>query len=153
MKLQTATRLGIYAVLELARDPARQLSAAEIASRYGISVNHLAKVLRALDREGLVEAARGAGGGYRFRGNLKRVTLLDVIEVFEGVEVPSRGEPGAATPAGRALGRVLGEIAQISRATLGSITIATLLKLGAPPALDRRGRKAQSGTAIPVKGC
>ena len=133
MKLQTATRLGIYAVLELASDPGRQLSAKEIAKRFGISVNHLGKVLRTLGRAGLVEAVRGAGGGYRFCGNDRRVTLLDVIQLFEDVVSPSsRGsrEPGVRTPAGRALHRVVDEIHEITRATLGSITIATMLKLG-----------------------
>ena len=77
MKLQKATLFGLYSVLELARDPSRQLSATDIAERYGISANHLAKVLRDLGRAGLVEAARGAGGGYRFIGNARRTTLLD----------------------------------------------------------------------------
>ena len=48
MKLQKASRYGLYAVLELARDPGRQLSAADIAGIYDISTNHLAKVLRDL---------------------------------------------------------------------------------------------------------
>ena len=38
-------------------------------------------------------------------------------------------EPGSRTPQGRALGRVLEEIDQIARATLGSVTIATMGKL------------------------
>ena len=48
MKLQTATRLGLYAVLELARDPERTLSAADLAERFGVSNHHLAKVLGTL---------------------------------------------------------------------------------------------------------
>jgi Rrf2 family protein len=128
-----ATRLALYAVLQLAADPTKQLSAGEIAERFGISVNHLAKVLRTLGRAGLVEAVRGAGGGYRFRGNVRRVTLLDVIELFEDVGPNGRSEeePGAVTDEGAALGRVLGEIDDIARATLSSITLATMLKLGA----------------------
>ncbi len=131
MKLQTSTRLALFAALQLAADPRKQLAAAEIAERFGISVNHLAKVLRTLGRAGLVEAARGAGGGYRFRGNVKRVTLLDVIQLFEDVS-PSAlgdGEPGAASGEGRALRRVLDEIQDVARATLSSITLATMLKL------------------------
>jgi Rrf2 family transcriptional regulator, nitric oxide-sensitive transcriptional repressor len=131
MKLQIATRLALYAVLQLAADPARQFSAAEIADRFGISVNHLAKVLRTLGRAGLVEALRGAGGGYRFRGNARRVTLLDVIQLFEEVGPSPNGgdEPGAASPEGGALRQVMDEIDDIARATVGSITLATMLKL------------------------
>jgi Rrf2 family protein len=135
VKLQVATRLALYAALRLAADPSRQFAAAEIAERFGISVNHLAKVLRTLGRAKLVEAVRGAGGGYRFRGNARRVTLLDVIELFEPVGPSARGEdePGAATGEGRALRSVLDEIDDIARATLSSITLATMLKLMAEP--------------------
>lgn len=131
MKLQKASQFALYAALELASDPERQLSAAEIAQKYGISTNHLAKVLRDLGRAGLVESVRGAGGGYRFSGNAKRVTLLDVIELFEelGPGAPNAAEPADATEIGRGLQRVLREIDDIARATLRSITLATLLKL------------------------
>lgn len=129
MKLQKATLFGLYSVLELARDPSRQLSATDIAERYGISANHLAKVLRDLGRAGLVEAARGAGGGYRFVGNARRITLLDVVRVFEDFgEQTAAHEPGADTDIGGALDLVLSEIDDIARATLGSVTLSTLLK-------------------------
>jgi Rrf2 family transcriptional regulator, nitric oxide-sensitive transcriptional repressor len=130
MKLQKATLFALFAVLELARDPSRQLSAAEIATTYGISVNHLAKVLRDLGRIGLVEAVRGAGGGYRFIGNAKRTSLYDVIALFGDI-VPDAGEiPGAAgdTTIGVALAAVLREVDEIAIATFKSISLATLLK-------------------------
>ena len=75
MRLQKASRFALYAVLELAAEPGRQLSAAEIAGRYGISLNHLAKVMRELGRAGLVESARGVGGGFRFAGNARLTTV------------------------------------------------------------------------------
>lgn len=131
MKLQISTRLALYAALQLAAEPRTQFAAAEIAARFGISVNHLAKVLRTLGRAGLVEAVRGAGGGYRFRGNVKRVTLLDVIQLFEDVGPGTHGEveAGEASPEGRALRRVIEEIDDIAQATLRSITLATMLKI------------------------
>ncbi len=131
MRLQKATRCALFASLELAQDPERQISAAEIAEKYGISVNHLAKVLRDLTRAGLVEATRGAGGGYRFSGNAKRITLYQVIEIFEDVAASSnvRPEAGDDSDMGRALGRVLAEIDDITVSTLKSITLATLLKI------------------------
>ena len=131
MKLQIATRIALYAILDLAADPERQLSAGDIAERFGVSGNHLSKVLRTLGRAGLVEALRGAGGGYRFRGNAKRVTLLDVIRLFEDLEpdVQESRDPGSVTPEGRALRIVLDEIDDTARATLSSITLATMMKL------------------------
>ena len=131
MKLQKATRCALFAILELARHPERQISAAEIAEKYGISVNHLAKVLRDLARAGLVEATRGAGGGYRFSGNAKRVTLYQVVEMFEDIAASrsARPEAGDGSDVGRALGRVMAEIDDIAVSTLKSITLTTLLKI------------------------
>lgn len=147
MKLQISTRLALYAALQLAADPRKQFAAAEIAERFGISVNHLAKVLRTLGRAGLVEAVRGAGGGYRFRGNVRRVTLLDVIQLFEDVASRDRAvdEPGAASAEGQALRRVLDEIDDIARATLSSITLATMLKL-----IQERSSFPEEGDAPPL---
>jgi Rrf2 family transcriptional regulator, nitric oxide-sensitive transcriptional repressor len=146
MKLQIATRIALYAVLQLAADARKQFAAAEIAERFGISVNHLSKVLRTLGRAGLVEALRGAGGGYRFRGNARRVTLLHVIELFEdvGPSAHAEDEAGASSYEGRAMRRVIEEIDDIARATVGSITLATMLKLVDE---ERRGRDAGAARA------
>lgn len=149
MKLQKATRCALFAVLELASDPERQLSATDIADKYSVSANHLAKVLRDLGRAGLVESVRGAGGGYRFAANAKRATLFDVISVFEetGADCIANPEAGDATEIGIALCRVLQEIEAISRATLSSITIDTLLK-----ARRRQIRQDPGDTDIPSTG-
>tara|TARA_S200000501_G_scaffold320150_1_gene314843 strand:+ start:1135 stop:1551 length:417 start_codon:yes stop_codon:yes gene_type:complete len=130
MKLQKATQFGLYAVLELARDPQSQKSAVDIAKKYGISSNHLAKVLRDLGRAGLVESVRGAGGGYRFSGNSKRVTLMDVISIFEelGSDVSSADNITQRVDIEDALLSVLFEIDEITQATFSSITLDTLLK-------------------------
>lgn len=130
MKLQVSSRIAIFALIELATDPERQVSVAEIGQKYGVSAHHLAKVMHALGRAGLVRSIRGVGGGYSFSGNAKRITLLDVILLFEEVspgsdELDSESE---ATMAGQALRQVLNEIDDIARATLGAITISTMLK-------------------------
>jgi len=131
MKLQIATRHALFAIIELASQPDRQVSAADIAEKYDISPNHLAKVLRVLGREGMVDAARGVGGGYRFVGNARRLTLLDIIAVFEpiGASAAANREVGNATVEGAALAQVMDEIADTTRATLSSITVNTMLKI------------------------
>ena len=139
MKLQKNTLFALYSVLESASHPQRQRSAGQIARKYGISPHHLAKVLHTLAQAGAVESVRGVGGGYRFAGNAKRLTLMDVIELFENIKAPGRGPVAArsGTPrrrraeAGveRAVGSVLEEIDEIAKATFRSISIATMLKL------------------------
>ena len=79
MRLQKNTLLALYSVIEFASDPARHISAAEIADKHGVSAHHLAKVLAELARAGVVESIRGVGGGYRFAGNIRRLTMMDMI--------------------------------------------------------------------------
>ncbi|OGA33893.1 MAG: transcriptional regulator [Betaproteobacteria bacterium RIFCSPLOWO2_12_FULL_62_13b] len=139
MKLQKSTSLALYSVLEFAANPGRQASAAEIAEKYGASTHHLAKVLRELGRAGLVESARGVGGGYRFSGNTKRLTLMDVIELFENISTRTGKSEGfdGSSDVGRALGAVTAEVDEIARATFRSITLDTMLKL-----IERQRRAA-----------
>ena len=129
MKLQKNSRLALYSVLDFAAEPQRHIPAAEIAERYGESAHHLAKVLSELARAGIVESVRGVGGGYRFIANPRRLTLLDVIRLFEDLGGDGDGAVGVDTPVDRALATVLAEIDQIARATFGSITVATMLRL------------------------
>jgi len=131
MRLQISTSLALYSVLEFAANPERAISAADIAAKYEVSTHHLAKVLRELVRSGILESTRGVGGGYRFAGNARRLTLLDVIELFEdlGDRAGTRRQPGASTDVGSALGVVLAEIDEIAKATFRSITVSTMLRL------------------------
>jgi Rrf2 family protein len=134
MKLQTSTRLAIFAVLELTRHEGIQLSVADIGQKYGFSSHHLAKVMHVMSRAGLVRSVRGARGGYQFVGNPRRTTLLDVVQLFEDANA-FEDEVAAAdsTPEGKTLRTILGEIDKITRATLGSVTISTMREL-----VDRR---------------
>jgi Rrf2 family protein len=131
LRLQKNTWLALYSVLESASDPARHIPAAEVAEKYGVSAHHLAKVLSDLARAGIVESVRGAGGGYRFRGNARRLTLMDIVVLFEDFapSATAPSEPGERTPVGRALGAVLAEIDENAKATFSSITLATMLRM------------------------
>jgi Rrf2 family protein len=142
MKLQISTSLALYSALEFAARSGQAISAADIAAKYRVSTHHLAKVLRELVRAGVLESTRGVGGGYRFSGSAKRLTLMDVIELFEDIgdgDGRSR-QPGASTDVGRGLGVVLAEIDEIAKATFRSITIDTLLKLIARQRPEERKR-------------
>ena len=139
MKLQKNTLLALYSVLEFAGRPDELVPAAEVAAKHGESAHHLAKVLSELARAGIVESVRGVGGGYRFTGNVRRLTLMDVITLFEE-PLQGDGIGTDATPVDRALGAVLAEIDQIAAATFKSITLATMLQMvgkHAQPATQR----------------
>ncbi len=154
MKLQKNTVLALYSVLEFAGDPASHIAAAKIADKYGVSSHHLAKVLAELARAGVVESARGARGGYRFIGNVRRLTLLDVIQIFEEVVPPGAPPAGdaEASPVDRALGVVLSEIDQNARATFSSITLATMLRLIEKQEGEATAHRTEGTQCRPPKG-
>lgn len=131
MKLNKASLLALFAVLELASDPERQLSTSDIADKYGISSHHLAKVMRNLVQGGVLQAMRGAGGGYRFAGNVNRTTLLDIIQLFEKLEsdldMPNNWNH-SGDPIVVELQKISNEIDDLTKAVLGTITLATALK-------------------------
>ena len=131
MRLQVNTKLALYSVIEFAADPQRHIPAAEIAKKYGVSSHHLAKVLAELAHAGIVESVRGAGGGYRFVANARRLTLMDVIQLFEDFAPPvaQRGAHEGAGAVDQALDAVLSEVDEIAKATFSSITLATMLQL------------------------
>jgi DNA-binding IscR family transcriptional regulator len=87
--------------------------------------------MRNLVHSGLVQAVRGVGGGYRFAGNIRRTTLLDVIELFEKLEseldMPKHGNP-AAEPIVAELRSITEEIDDLTKAILDTITLETALK-------------------------
>ena len=139
MRLQKSTQFALYAVLELAADPERQMSTADIAARYGISAHHMAKVMPRLVRAGLIQSVRGVGGGYRFSGNVRRVTLWDVMELFEpDFQEAEDNEAAISTPISQALDNVRAEIDDLTRATMQSITLKSLLKFAPKEPLRER---------------
>jgi len=142
VRLQKNSRLALLAVLECAAVGERHVAAAEIAQKYGVSAHHLAKVLADLARAGIVASVRGAGGGYRFVANARRLTLHDVIRRFEELTPPAarRAEAGERTPAGRAIAIVLAEIDEIALSTFRSITIATMLRIMDRQVVVARGK-------------
>jgi Rrf2 family protein len=90
LKFNKSTMIAVHAMLDLARAGNDGLSAAQIAEARGISVHHLAKVLRELGRRGFLHTSRGVGGGFRLARDPRQVTLREIVELFEGT-APTQG--------------------------------------------------------------
>ncbi len=128
MKLQQATRYAIWAVIELASRPDEQIRAQELAQTYRISQNHLVRILHALTKANIVTSARGPGGGFSFCGNAKRLTLYDIICLFEtGWPKDEAQDLLAGNALANELGRVLHEVDRLTSATLRSVTVHTII--------------------------
>jgi Rrf2 family protein len=83
--LSMQTDYAILALGYLSRAPADRLIATrEIATRYNIPAELLAKVLQRLAREGMVRSNAGPAGGYALGLSLDRVSVADVLRAIEG---------------------------------------------------------------------
>lgn len=81
------SRVTDYAVRILSALHAAQperVTAAGVAQATSIPVDQVLKVVGPLSRQGWVQSFRGAVGGFSLAIPLDEVTLLDVVELFEG---------------------------------------------------------------------
>lgn len=68
----------------LAQDPTRHRAANELAERTRLSGPTVSKVLKELQRAGMVDSTRGAHGGYRLAREPELITAAQILDVFEG---------------------------------------------------------------------
>ena len=83
MRLTAFTDFALRALMRLAGEPARSFATSEIASEFGISRNHLAKVVRDLADGGFISTQRGAGGGFTLARPPQAITLGEVVRALE----------------------------------------------------------------------
>ena len=65
MRLTTFTDFALRTLMRLAGAPDRSFTTEEIADEFGISRNHLVKVVGTLGKAGYIRTQRGTGGGFR----------------------------------------------------------------------------------------
>jgi Rrf2 family nitric oxide-sensitive transcriptional repressor len=83
MQLTLFTDFALRALMRLAGEPARSFATAEIAAEFGISRNHLAKVVRNLGESGFITTQRGVGGGFALARPPESITLGEVVRALE----------------------------------------------------------------------
>lgn len=148
MRLTMFTDYSLRVLMYLGLRGDELASIADIARAYGISENHLVKVVHRLGQLGLVETVRGRGGGVRLGRPADRIGLGEVVRQTEDdlaiVECFGSGECVIAGVCG--LQRVLGEALGAFMAVLDGLTIADLLR---PDAAAIAGRLRLAPPPLP----
>ena len=80
MKMSTKGRYAVMAMIDIGEHSAGQpVSLAEIADRQDISQEYLEQLFGKLRKAGLVDSARGPGGGYRLAREASDIAVADII--------------------------------------------------------------------------
>lgn len=82
MKLTTQTDYALRTLMFLATRSERA-NVADVAALFGISANHVAKVVNLLSRAGYVQSTRGIGGGIELAHSPEDIVIGDVIATME----------------------------------------------------------------------
>ena len=75
---------GVIVASQLAAEPERQVTAAQLAASTRLPQATVAKVLKALAHAGIVTGARGAAGGYRLGKVADAISIASVVAAIDG---------------------------------------------------------------------
>jgi len=135
MRLTSFTDYGLRMLMRMAATPDRAFSTADFAAEFGLSRNHLAKIVQRLARAGLIETRRGGGGGATLARPAAEIRLGAVVRLLE------EGQPlveclgadgGACTLDGRC--RLKARLRAAEAAFLAELDRSTLADIALDPA-------------------
>jgi Rrf2 family transcriptional regulator, nitric oxide-sensitive transcriptional repressor len=132
MQLTYYTDYSLRVLMYLAVNRGQMVNISEIAERYGISRNHLVKVVHNLARGGFIKTYRGKGGGIELARDPEKINIGEVVRYTEGPPKPvecfdvERNRCMIANVCG--LAEVIAEACDSFFATLDQYTLSDLLK-------------------------
>ncbi|MBB2147932.1 RrF2 family transcriptional regulator [Pedobacter gandavensis] len=85
MKLNQFTDYGLRILMYMSRKPAHlpATTITELADQFGISRNHLVKVVQFLSNQNIIDAQRGRGGGLRLFDSAESYRIGKLVRLLE----------------------------------------------------------------------
>ena len=84
MRLTSFTDYGLRLLMRLAGEPERAFTTEEMAAFFGLSRNHLTKIVSCLAAAHILRTRRGAGGGLTLERPPQQLSLGQLARVLEG---------------------------------------------------------------------
>ena len=152
------SRLTDYATVllaALASEPQRVQTAASLAEQTRIAAPTVSKLLKQLQRAGLVSSTRGLHGGYQLARPASQISAAAILDALEGpvaLTDCSAGHGQCDIEESCRVGRVWQRLNLAIRRALYEVTLAQLAGLDAPPArlpaLEREMKAAATRTPL-----
>ena len=149
MHLALQTDYALRTLIYLVAEPGRA-NVAKIAAFYGISRNHVAKVVQQLARLEFIRSLRGIGGGIELRRRPEEITVGEVVLAFEGnmhlLECVATEKVCVIQPGCRLRG-VLAEAERRQMDYLRGVRLSDIVESGRPLVqltLPQKNRKSKS---------
>ncbi len=169
LKLSKLADYSVVILASLARDPSKQVTAAQVSEDTQLPVPTVAKLLKKLAKSSHVKAIRGAAGGYKLAHTPEEISISSIIEAVDGpVQIVSCASPNPE-PCSRQINCVLhgrwDAINLAIRQTLKGVTLKDLMHTPAriemsEPQIDNTATASPMGRAcamseecIPQSGC
>ena len=131
MQLTSFTDYGLRALIYLAALPeGQQTNITEVTNTYGVSRNHMVKIINQLSRAGYIAATRGKNGGLRLGMPASQIVIGDVVRKMEPLQLVDCASC-STTPACR-LKKALHDAVQRFLQELDSYTLADLVEGNTP---------------------
>lgn len=139
MLISTRGRYALRIMIDLAsRGGDRYVPLSELAEMQGISEKYLENIIAPLSRAGIVEAARGKGGGYRLSGAPEECTAWQVLYLAEqGLTAAGcQGEEGCDKASACRTRPLWKELDSLLESYLTRVTLRQLMDGTVPPAVE-----------------
>lgn len=134
MRLTSFTDYGLRMLMRMASSPDRAFSTAELADEFGLSRNHLAKIMQRLARAGIIETRRGGGGGAVLAQpacDFRLGTIIRLLEESQPLVECLSADGGACTLDGHC--RLKSRLRAAENAFLADLDRATLADVALTP--------------------
>lgn len=133
MQLTRFTDYGLRALIYLASLPeGKMTSITEVTDVYGLSRNHMVKIINQLSRAGLINAVRGKNGGIRLGRDPATIRLSDVLRELEPLTLVNCDRDACHITSSCRLKQALHQAVQSFLQELDSYTLADMVKENPP---------------------
>lgn len=129
------SHLADYAVVLMTaaarRDAGDRLSATELSADTGVPLPTTQKLMGQLAAAGLLDSARGAGGGFSLARPATEISLADIVEAVEGpiaMTVCAEGRTDCALDAHCHVKPHMGLVGNAVRGALGAVRLTELAR-------------------------